>query len=423
MLLFRRALLAALISVLPVLAFGAASISQQSSIWTGGQTSVSAPALTPTATGDALVLGITAVYAPVFTPSESFAISGGSFTPLAFCSDAGANYALTFQSAPAGTSASLTANFSGTTGSNYIILFSDGEVRRATLTNGSEAVTFGTAISGSPNTQATATPNGNVAGIFVATNVPAVSTTVTASAAIANVGSLWVGDATGVATSSVVLGADCLFTIGPGTGANAISSGTVTFSQSALLVGLGVNVDGSTSTNSPLAGTGFTGLAPLWGTPGYGLAEYETASSSAAATFTAPSGDGVNNFIAFGVALSAYVAPSAPNPNFLLSHKTFSQWTQCASGTTMSAQQPSCLCNASSGAVTIYLPSAAGVTVNSATTEYRVLKTDSSSNACLVKPSISGQEVDGYTGGVSTTVQAPLAGSEITEASDGSNWW
>lgn len=61
------------------------------------------------------------------------------------------DYPLAFTAAPAtgATSGTLTTNFTLDTGT-YLMTFSDGEIISVTLTNGSAAVTFATAITGSP---------------------------------------------------------------------------------------------------------------------------------------------------------------------------------------------------------------------------------------------------------------------------------
>jgi len=61
---------------------------------------------------------------------------------------------ITFTGSPAGTSATLTAAWSGATGL-YNITFSDAEVRSASFTNGSTAVAWLTSLSGAPTSSAT----------------------------------------------------------------------------------------------------------------------------------------------------------------------------------------------------------------------------------------------------------------------------
>jgi hypothetical protein len=70
------------------------------------------------------------------------------------------------------------------------------------------------------------------------------------------------------------------------------------------------------------------------------------------------------------------------------------------------------LCNATSGAVTITLPTAAGIQGRA----FQVKKTDSSSNSCSLATT-GGQSIDGATS-VALSTQYSLKKVE----SDGSNW-
>lgn len=78
----------------------------------------------------------------------------------------GAFYAATFTVAPSGTGGNLTAIWIQASGS-YLIAFSDGENRLATLTNGSVAVSWTNALTGAPTVNATitATPGSQTDGV------------------------------------------------------------------------------------------------------------------------------------------------------------------------------------------------------------------------------------------------------------------
>lgn len=75
-------------------------------------------------------------------PTDQATIQGIWASPVA-------GTAITFTAAPTGSSGTLTANWGNSTG-QYNISFSDGENRTATLTNGSTAVTWTVALTGSP---------------------------------------------------------------------------------------------------------------------------------------------------------------------------------------------------------------------------------------------------------------------------------
>jgi hypothetical protein len=80
-----------------------------------------------------------------------------------FSASAGAAQSITFTVPPTGVSGTLTANWTQATGS-YNTMFSDGEIRSVTLTNGSTAATWSQAISGTP--QVTATVVFSIQGLF-----------------------------------------------------------------------------------------------------------------------------------------------------------------------------------------------------------------------------------------------------------------
>lgn len=82
------------------------------------------------------------------------------------------DYPLALTAAPSGTTATLTTNFTLTTGT-YQMTFSDGEVINALLTNGSTAVTLATAITGTPNSivSINSSTGSNIANITTAITV------------------------------------------------------------------------------------------------------------------------------------------------------------------------------------------------------------------------------------------------------------
>ena len=417
---FLRIMLATVAIAAAHCAMGAPSVSQAVSTYnSSGATSLSPSAITPAA-GDSLVIAVFTEYGPCLTAGgASFSLSDNQSNTYNLIglntTYTGGETALTFTAGPGSgaTSATLTANFSGTSGGNYVIQFSDNEIRRATLTNGSTSVTWTGGLSATVGTAATAWANsGGFVGFWLATNVPANSTTVTASASSACIYAVRVEDATGVATSGTFLG----FSVGqidsPGSGANAISSGTVTVSQSALVIGLGATGNSSGS-NTPTAGSGFTSVSGFnWNDTSYttALDEYQVVSSSTAATFTAPSGSTADNYGAVAIALAA-TAPSSSGITGFCNLCAMPQWQTTTSNLTLSGLEPAVLCNASSGAVTITLPTAVG-NFN----EFRVVKSDSSSNACTLATT-SSQTINGAATQSTTTQWAGW-----TVRSDNSNW-
>jgi hypothetical protein len=257
---------------------------QQASNWLGSAASSisTSAAITPNA-GDSLIVGLYATAATNLaslaltdTASNNYQVSLGSFAAN------GTAVAITFGSAPSGTSTALSGNFAGTT-ANYLILFSDGEMRVVVLTNGSTACSWSAtaglisgALTGSPGTSATAYSGQFLLG-FHATSVPAVSTTVTATLGASQLQGILLGDyqVTGF------LGANGAYQQNPGIGANTISTGAVpNITATALLAGLSWDVQGNPIAS---AGTGFTGRGAIWS--GAALLEDETVTSSVPATF------------------------------------------------------------------------------------------------------------------------------------------
>ncbi len=80
---------------------------------------------------------------------------GGAYRGAVISWEGFASGALTFTVAPSGTSGTLTANWLGSTRSDWTIKFSDAQTHAATLTKNSTAVTWTGAITGSPTTAAT----------------------------------------------------------------------------------------------------------------------------------------------------------------------------------------------------------------------------------------------------------------------------
>lgn len=103
----------------------------------------------------ALTAAIMAILA--FTPGQSVAAGQG---PYGVFGGAGTfaqlpgNIPLVFTAGPSGTSATLAANWTGTTGA-YLVVFSDWQSRSVTLTNAATTATWSTALVGTPTATAT----------------------------------------------------------------------------------------------------------------------------------------------------------------------------------------------------------------------------------------------------------------------------
>jgi hypothetical protein len=230
--------------------------------------------------------------------------------------------AISFTAAPSGTSATLSSAWTGTSGS-YGVVFSDGEIRTCTLTNGLTTCTwsataglFTGAITGTPTAAANVYTNGNqVLLAFFAQNVAGSATTITFSQSISsNITSLYVGDYSGVATSNALLGTAQSYTNGSSLGANTLSSGAVSgVSVNALLWSMVYDLN--FVTNNTTAGTSPTSFTArpstgVWSNSA-ALAEDAAISSNVAATF----GITADHFDAFAIVAAAFqLAGSTPPP-------------------------------------------------------------------------------------------------------------
>jgi hypothetical protein len=113
-----------------------------------------------TVSGSPIITGVTALASLTLTYgiNASGATVGGTLTDTQAAiptgttiasSSSGGVYSITFTGAPTGSSATLTTNWTQPTGL-YLITFSDGETRSGTLTRNSTAVTWNTALTGTP---------------------------------------------------------------------------------------------------------------------------------------------------------------------------------------------------------------------------------------------------------------------------------
>jgi hypothetical protein len=213
-------------------------------------------------------------------------------------------FPVTFTAPPTSTSATLTAGYAGATGNSQAIYFSDGEVRKGNFTNGSTAVTWVTALTGSPGVNATTYNNIEGFLIYLCTNSVGGTVTPTFSTLTSfGISALYAAEVANVGTGNILLGVNSNVQFGPGTSTNAINSGPVSVSQTAVLFGF--CCDTSAVVTPPLiTGTGFSTQTAVWsnGSATIALAEDATINTSTAATFTA--GHGADTFYTFAMALA-----------------------------------------------------------------------------------------------------------------------
>ena len=215
--------------------------------------------------GDAIIATMWSGYPfTVITLSD-----GGAGNSYEYVGAVGSNsVAVTFTAAPSGTSATLTSAWTNSTGLTALT-FSDGEVRLATFTDTSTAVTWSGALTGSPTTSATALVSGSFLPFWVAQNCAAGSTTITVSQSSGTtIQAIYAQSRSGLAASGqLVLATAFNYQSGPGSeGANILTSGTVapTFSKNADLFGFCWD-NGAQQT--PVAGTSptvFTARTSCW---------------------------------------------------------------------------------------------------------------------------------------------------------------
>lgn len=227
--------------------------------------------------------------------------------------------AVTFAAAPTGTSQALNTTFAGTTGS-YAIVFSDGEIRVVTLTNGSSACSwsgtpvqlFNGPLTGFPTTSATAYASGTGALIgLYAQNVSAAATTVTLSQSTGlNLDGLYVGDYSGIAASGAFLGGVGVRQNGSGTvGANLLTTPNVSgVSGTSLLFGFAFDFAGSLASTAGTSPTAFTGRTPVWTAS---VPEDSLVTSNVAATWGTNSTDAYDSFYLVAMAFSPSGAAGA----------------------------------------------------------------------------------------------------------------
>lgn len=105
----------------------------------------------------AFLLGTLLPILALLLPSLSFATGTapyGIFGGAGTFAQLPGNVPLTFTAAPTGTSATLSSNWTGSTGSYYVV-FSDFESRSVTLTNAATTATWSTSLTGTPTAAAT----------------------------------------------------------------------------------------------------------------------------------------------------------------------------------------------------------------------------------------------------------------------------
>lgn len=116
------------------------------------------------------------------------------------------------------------------------------------------------------------------------------------------------------ASSSAFSGANGAFQSSPGTGTDAISSGSATITSASTLVALSVNTPvGNVPADEPAVGTGFTSRANgADNVIGAWRLSSKAASSGAPGTFTAASGQGASSYITFGTGILNATVTATP---------------------------------------------------------------------------------------------------------------
>jgi hypothetical protein len=287
-----------------------ANIVQQTQLYSPAST-VTCPAFGSAVTAGHAIVLVSYAYPISLSASNTPSISDGTaniYNLVQVLSAPSNVFPVTFTATPTGTGGTLTAGYAGTSGNSQAIFFSDGEVRKGNFTNGNTAVTWVTAISGTPSVNAT-TYN-NIPGLLVWLATNSVAGTVTpAFSTLTSFGinALYGAEITNVGTGGILLGTSGNVQFGPGNSPNAINSGSVSVSQASVLFGF--CVDFSTITTSPMtAGTGFNAQSSVWnsGSANIGLAEDLTINTPTAATFSAVASPnhGPDTFYSIAMALA-----------------------------------------------------------------------------------------------------------------------
>jgi hypothetical protein len=198
------------------------NIVQQTQVYNPAS-SATCPAFGSAVTAGHAIVAIGYMYPVALAASNSPSISDGTaniYHLSQFLSNpAGTNvYAITFTAPPTGTSATLTTPWAGTTdGSNTTIFFSDGEIRKASVTNGLTAISWTTALTGSPTVNAQTYFSPGLAVWYVQNSVGGTVTPAFSGSLSFGINALYAAEISNVATSGVFLGTNGSVQLGPGT--------------------------------------------------------------------------------------------------------------------------------------------------------------------------------------------------------------
>jgi hypothetical protein len=269
------------------------NIVQQTQVY-GFGTTVTCPAFGSAVTAGNAIAMVANIYPYTLAPNNITSIGDGTanvYKLVLLFVQPSLTFPVTFTASPSGTSGTLTSGLGAATGTQLTLVFSDGEIRQASGTNGNTAISWTTALTGSPAISATVLGNAAGYAMWVASNSVAGIATPKIAATGGGIVALYGAEITNVGTGSIVLGTANNVQFGPGTSPNAINSGSITVNQTAVLFGF--CMDASTLTTTGVTGgTGFSAQAPVWNTGTYNsaLAEDATINTSSAATFTASNG-------------------------------------------------------------------------------------------------------------------------------------
>jgi hypothetical protein len=202
------------------------------------------------------------------------------------------------------TSLTLSANFSGSTGSYYIV-FSDGECRYTTMTNGNSAVSWTTALTTAGlGTTLVYDTNINIAVVYQALSVTGTNLTITAYLGTnTHSMALWVGEYSGISAGGSTVGSNYNWNLqqGASTSTNGLTSGNVNVQSSPGML-WGFAGDEQSGSQTVSAGSTFTSRATLSGYTGLGYAviQDEAIASNGNVASTATTSNAYDSYLSLG---------------------------------------------------------------------------------------------------------------------------
>jgi hypothetical protein len=278
---------------------------------------ITLPSITPAANGDLLAFVLAGTAAGQIGGWNVSDSANNVYTPTVV-SFSGTIIGITFAAPPSGISAPLNAPFAGTTGA-YMIQFSDGELRAATLTNGSTACswlatvrTFSGPLLGTPTTTGMAYIGVSYLLIAMyAQNVSAVPTVISVTQSTGtNLYGAYAADYSGISALGAYLGGSGSYTAARPIGPDNINSGNVSgVNVPSMGFGFCWNVSAQAVPTAGTTPTAYTGRGGVWET-GSSIAEDALIASNVPATFGVVSGNQYDTFATVGMAFALSVPTS-----------------------------------------------------------------------------------------------------------------